>query len=51
MTKNYKAARCGDTQVAQQTIAKFHLTQKLSALKECCFRWAAWLGQVGGGLW
>lgn len=51
MSINNKAAGCGDTQTAQQTISKFKFIQKLAALKDGCFRWAAWLGQVGGGLW
>jgi len=51
MVKNNKAAGCGDTQAAQQTISKSHSIQKLAALKDRCFRWAAWLSQIGGGLW
>jgi hypothetical protein len=51
MIKSDQAAGCGDTQAAQQTISKFHLIQKLAALKDSCFRWAAWLSQIGGGLW
>lgn len=51
MTRNNKAAGCGDTQAAQQPISKFHLIQKLAALKDCCFRWMTWLSQIGGGLW
>jgi hypothetical protein len=50
MRLNEKAAGCGDTQAAQQTVFSIKCNQKLAVLKGYCFRLAAWLSTVGGGL-
>ena len=50
MTKNYKAAGCGDTQAAQQTVFSIKCNQMATAFKARCFRAAAWLSVIGGGL-
>jgi hypothetical protein len=50
MTKNNKAAGCGDIQAAQQNICELNSTQIIVTLKAACFRAAAWLSVVGGAL-
>ncbi len=50
MSRNKKAAGCGDTQAAQQNIFKLNFTQNIVKLKAAFFRVAAWLSIVGGSL-
>ncbi len=50
MTKNNKAAGCGDTQAAQQNNYSFNFKQIIETLKAACFRAAFWLSVMGGVL-
>ena len=50
MNINKKAAKCGDTQAAQQNIHILDCTQIIGTLKATCFWVAAWLSIVGGAL-
>jgi hypothetical protein len=50
MNRNKKAARCGDTQTTQQNIYELNFPQLIVTLKAVCFRVAAWVNIVGGGL-
>ncbi|MGZ8183059.1 MAG: hypothetical protein ACXWT1_13970 [Methylobacter sp.] len=50
MTKNKKAAGCGDTQAARQNIYELNSTHVILTLKAACFQAAAWLSVVGGAL-
>lgn len=50
MNKNKEAARCGDTQAAQQNIYELDFTQLIMTLKAVCFRATAWLSIIGDGL-
>ncbi|MGZ8927960.1 MAG: hypothetical protein ACXW03_05835 [Methylobacter sp.] len=50
MTNYNKAAGCGDTQTAQQTICGLNFSRIAKALKVACYRLAAWLSVIGGAL-
>lgn len=50
MTRNNKAAGCGDTQTAQQYNYVFNFSRIAKTFKAACYRLAAWLSVIGGAL-
>jgi hypothetical protein len=50
MRLHEKATSCWDIQATQRKISRTMSIPNLALLKDRCFRWAAWLSQIGGGL-